>query len=113
MSYPVPLRATPLYSIRRRSRGFALPPAPGRSGPFRDARSRTAHAISPSHGGADLRLPFSQQEQLAGLMFLERRTVHRIERGTRTLTLDRAVQIAQALDVPLWRLFRDEDPPGG
>lgn len=46
-------------------------------------------------------------------MFLERRTVHRIERGTRTLTLDRAVQIAQALDVPLWRLFRDEDPPGG
>lgn len=51
------------------------------------------------------------QEQLAGLMYVERRTVHRLEHGHRNLTLDRAVQLADALDVPLWRLFRDEDQP--
>lgn len=85
-----------------------VPPADDLPEPIRRARWTVGDRIR------RLRLDRGlSQEQLAGLMFLERRTVHRIERGTRTLTLDRAVQIAQALDVPLWRLFRDEDPPGG
>lgn len=48
------------------------------------------------------------QERLAEALEVERRTVVRLERGVHSLTLDRAVTIADALDVPLWRLFRDD-----
>jgi len=39
------------------------------------------------------------QEQLAGLIYVERRTIHRIEAGTVSPPLDRILQIAYALGI--------------
>lgn len=48
------------------------------------------------------------QEQLAGLIYAERRTVHRLEAGTTSPPLDRLLQVARALGVPPAALMPDE-----
>jgi transcriptional regulator with XRE-family HTH domain len=48
------------------------------------------------------------QDQLAEAAGVDRNTVSRIETGSRGLSINAYYLIAQALEVPLWRLFRDE-----
>lgn len=48
------------------------------------------------------------QEQLAGLIYVERRTVHRLEAGATSPPLDRLLQIAHALGTTPADLMPDE-----
>jgi DNA-binding XRE family transcriptional regulator len=49
------------------------------------------------------------QPQLAERARLgDRQTIYRIELGTHATSLDAYLVVADALGVPLWRLFRDE-----
>lgn len=48
------------------------------------------------------------QEQLAERCGLDRQTISRAETSTRGLPIDVYLLIANALGVPLWRLFRDD-----
>jgi len=48
------------------------------------------------------------QEHLAERASIDRQTIYRIELGTRGPSIDAYLVVADALGVPLWRLFRDE-----
>lgn len=49
------------------------------------------------------------QPQLAELAHLgDRQTIYRIELGTHATSINAYLVVADALGVPLWRLFRDE-----
>ncbi|MFP8960050.1 helix-turn-helix domain-containing protein [Streptomyces nanhaiensis] len=48
------------------------------------------------------------QEQLAGLLYAERRTIHRLEAGATSPPLDRILHIAHVLGVPPASLLPDE-----
>ncbi len=48
------------------------------------------------------------QEALAEHTGLDRNTIGRVETSTRGLSIDVYLLIAEALQVPVWRLFRDE-----
>lgn len=52
------------------------------------------------------------QEQLAHTLGVDRTTVVRWEQGQHPMSIDQVARIAWALDVPLWRLFRDDDVAG-
>ncbi len=48
------------------------------------------------------------QEDLGELAGLDRQTIGRIENSVRGNSIDVYLLVADALGVPLWRLFRDE-----
>jgi transcriptional regulator with XRE-family HTH domain len=48
------------------------------------------------------------QIQLAHAAGIGREAVYRAELGTHSVGLDKFILMAEALDVPLWRFFRDE-----
>lgn len=48
------------------------------------------------------------QEELAHAVGLDRKTINRVETGTRTITGDQAVMIAAVLHVPVYWLFTDD-----
>ncbi|MFD1832389.1 helix-turn-helix domain-containing protein [Streptomyces desertarenae] len=48
------------------------------------------------------------QEQLAGLLYMERRTIHRLEAGATSPPLDRILHIARVLEVSPASLLPDE-----
>lgn len=48
------------------------------------------------------------QVDLQNAAGLDNKTVSRVENGHRNVGIDYLARIARALDVPLWRLFRDE-----
>jgi Predicted transcriptional regulators len=48
------------------------------------------------------------QVQLAERIGMDHRTISRLENGYRNTGIDELVRIARGLDVPPWRLFRDE-----
>jgi transcriptional regulator with XRE-family HTH domain len=45
------------------------------------------------------------QEQLAGRAELHRTYISDVERGTRNLSMQSLAQLAEALDLPAWRLI--------
>ncbi|MFI1520662.1 helix-turn-helix domain-containing protein [Kitasatospora cineracea] len=49
------------------------------------------------------------QEQLAEHSGLHRNSIIRMETSERGLSIDAYLVVADALEIPLWRLFRDED----
>lgn len=48
------------------------------------------------------------QEALAERAGLDRQTIGRMETSVRGVSIDAYLLVADALDVPLWRLFRGE-----
>jgi transcriptional regulator with XRE-family HTH domain len=48
------------------------------------------------------------QMALADRIGVDHRTISRAENGIHAISVDQAYRIATALDVPSWRLFRDE-----
>lgn len=51
------------------------------------------------------------QERLAELLGVDRKVVNRLETGRRPLGLDRALDVSEALGVPLYWLFMDSWRP--
>lgn len=52
------------------------------------------------------------QEQLAERAEIDRKTISRAENGRHAIDMDQVARLTRALEVPTWRLFRDEDQPG-
>ncbi|HEX2656711.1 MAG TPA: helix-turn-helix transcriptional regulator [Polyangia bacterium] len=52
------------------------------------------------------------QEDLAHRIDVARNTIQRWEQGQNAISIDQVARLADALGVPTWRLFKDEDPPG-
>ncbi|MFD4660851.1 helix-turn-helix domain-containing protein [Kitasatospora sp. NPDC058444] len=48
------------------------------------------------------------QVQLQERSGVDNKTISRVENGHRNVGLDELVRLADALDVPVWRLLRDE-----
>lgn len=48
------------------------------------------------------------QEQLATEIGIDPKTISRAENGRYPISVDQIARIARALNVPTWRLFRDE-----
>lgn len=48
------------------------------------------------------------QEDLAERAGMDRKTISRAENGRHAIDLDQVVRLAHAMQVPSWRLFRDE-----
>lgn len=51
------------------------------------------------------------QMALADRAGLDHRTISRCENGHRAISIDVVARLAYGLDLPSWRLFRDDAPP--